>query len=86
VRLASQLTGFDVEPVKSSEYYQEELDLDEVEELTNEQYETLKKAGFKSAEEVLNGGKQSLLELTGLSEEEAGQIMAVLGNYFEESE
>jgi N utilization substance protein A len=86
VRLASQLTGFDVEPVKSSEYYQEDLKLDEVKELTTEQHETLKNAGFKSAEEVLNGSKQSLMELTGLSEEEAGQIMAVLGNYFEESE
>ena len=86
IRLASQLTGMDIEPVKSSEYYQEELDLDEVVELTLEQHEILKKAGYKSAEEVLNGGKQSLIEMTELSDEAAAQILEILGNYFEEGE
>ena len=86
IRLASQLTDYDIEPVKSSDYYQEELKLDEVEELTVEQYEILKQAGFKSAEEVLNGGKESLLEATGMSEHSANMIIEILSGYFEESD
>ncbi len=86
IRLASQLSGYDVEPVKSSDYYQEELKLDEVEELTEEQYAMLKNAGYNSAEEVLNGGREALLEIPDLKAETVDEILNILNNYFEENE
>ncbi len=86
IRLASQLTGYEIEPIKSSEYYQEELDLDEVEELTEDQVTSLKEAGYNSAEDVLNAGREALLEKSDVSEETADKILEVLNNYFEESE
>jgi len=86
IRLASQLTGYDIEPVKSSEYYQEELNLDEVEELTKEQLQMLKDAGYKSAEDVLNSGKDELVSHPEIDEGEADKILVILGGYFEENE
>lgn len=86
VRLASHLTGYDIQPIKSSEYYQEELSLDEVEGLSPEQLTILKDAGYHSAEEVINAGRDSLLGLAGMDEENADKILEVLGGYFEETE
>ncbi len=86
IRLASQLTGYNIEPVKSSEYYQEELNLDEVEELTKEQLRMLKDAGYKSAEDVLSSGKEELLSHPEIDQGEADKILEILGGYFEENE
>lgn len=86
IRLASQLTGYEIEPVKASEYYQEELSLDEVEGLLPEQLATLKEAGYRSAEEVIIAGRDVIAGLPGLDAETAAQILELLGGYFEETE
>ncbi len=86
VRLASQLTGYEVEPVKSSDYYQEELSLDEVEELSEEQFQILRNAGYNSAEEVLNGGRESLMKTPDIEMDTVDKIFEILNGYFEESE
>jgi transcription termination/antitermination protein NusA len=86
IRLASHLTGYDIEPVKSSDYFQEELSLDEVEGLTPEQLAALKEAGYHSAEEVINAGRETIAAFPGLEGEVADSVLAVLGNYFEETE
>lgn len=84
IRLASQLSGYEVEPIKSSEYYQEELDLNEVEELTEKQRELLKGAGFSSAEDVLNSEREKLLEIPDIGPKTVDKIIEVLSGYFEE--
>lgn len=86
IRLASQLTGYDIEPVKSSEYFQEELSLDEVEGLLPEHLAILKEGGYRSAEEVINAGLDVIIQLPGLDEESGAKILEVLGSYFEETE
>lgn len=86
IRLASQLSGYNIEPVRSSEYYQEELSLDEVEGLDPEHLVILKEAGYRSAEEVINAGREMIAALPGLEAETADKVMEVLGSYFEESE
>ncbi len=86
IRLASHLTGFDIEPVKAGDYYQEELSLDEVEGLTPEQVGFLKEAGYRSAEEVINAGRDALLGQPGGEAETVDKILEVLGGYFEETE
>lgn len=86
IRLASHLTGFDIEPVRSSDYYQEELSLDEVEGLSEDQLAALKAAGYHSAEEVINAGRDVVAQLPGIVPEDAEKILEVLGAYFEETE
>lgn len=97
VRLASSLTGFNIEPVKMSEYYreegepveeeeEEELDLQEVEGLTAAQVLDLKSFGFNTAEDVLNTEREELERKTGFDKETIDEIIEVLSGYFEESE
>jgi N utilization substance protein A len=86
VRLASQLSGFEIEPVKSSDYYQEELALEDVKELTPHQLELLKGAGYRTAEEVINAGAEKLQEIQGLGPKTVERLLEVLSSYFEETE
>jgi len=86
IRLASAITGFDIRPVKESEYYIEELSLSDVNELTPSQLEKLAAAGFTSAEQVLDAGVPGLTKIEGFGEKTAEQIIEILGNYFEEEE
>ncbi len=84
IRLASQITGHEIEPVKESEYYVEELSLADVDELTEEWRELLTKAGYNSAEEVLDAGKDALIQIEALDEEQTEKILTILGSYFEQ--
>jgi len=86
VRLASQLTGYEVEPLKSSDYYQEELSLEEVEELSEEQFQILRNAGYNSAEEILNDGRDKLMEIPDIEVDTVDKIFEILNGYFEENE
>lgn len=86
IRLVSQLTGFLIEPVRVSEYYQEELDLGEVEGIAEEQIQMLKDAGYQSAEDVLNVDREEILKIEFLDDEAVDHIVEVLSSYFEESE
>jgi len=86
VRLASQLSGVVIEPVKASEYYQEELKLEDVEGISPDLIQVLKDAGYGYAEEALNDGVEKIAELTGLDPETTQHIVDVLNSYFEESE
>ncbi|MFN3821048.1 MAG: transcription termination factor NusA [bacterium] len=90
LRLVSQLTGYDIHAVKESEYRAqeetEELALEEVEGFPKGVLESLKSAGFKTAEEVLIAGRENVARLTKLSEDQIQKIWEVLGNYYEETE
>jgi N utilization substance protein A len=86
VRLASQLTGYQIEPIKESEYLApEELLVAEVEELDDEAKTLLAAAGYETAEAVLDAGLEKLQEIEGLDEMTARRILEVLNMYFEES-
>jgi N utilization substance protein A len=85
IRLASQLTGYQIEPMKESEYLApEELSVSEVTELSDDIKEKLGAAGFETAESVLDAGLEALMEIEGLDEETARHVLDVLGAYFEE--
>lgn len=86
IRLASQLTGYQIEPIKESDYLApEELSVAEVSELSEEIKEKLNTAGFETAEAVLDAGAETLLEIEGMDQETVSHILNVLGGYFEES-
>lgn len=86
IRLASAITGFEIRPVKESEYYIEELPLSEVSELSGEQLQALSQAGFTSAEQVLDAGAKALSEIESLDEAAVASILSILENYYEEDE
>ncbi len=86
IRLASQLTGYELEPIRASEYYQEELNLDEVEALSEDDRSFLKNAGYSTAEDVLNAGSEELAEAPGADQVDINRIIEILNGYFEESD
>ncbi len=86
IRLASEITGFQIDPVKESEYYIEELPLGEVEELSPETLSLLSAAGLNSAEEVIEAGMDGLLDLEGVDPEMAAEILEVLESYYEDDD
>lgn len=86
IRLASQLTSFEIEPIRVSDYYQEELDLADVDGLSEGLVGVLKKNGYSSAEDVLNADRSSLMLLPNFNDEVIDYINRVLSGYFEESE
>lgn len=86
IRLASKLCEYYIEPIKASEYYQEDLPLEEVEGLEPEWLATLMEVGYNSAEEVLNDGLENMIKLTKIEVEPADKIFEILNSYFEETE
>jgi len=85
VRLASQLTGYQIEPIKESEYSAAaELAIEEVDGLSPEVVAILKEAGLETADAVLDAGRDHLMEIPGIGEERADEILALLESFFEE--
>jgi N utilization substance protein A len=87
VRLASQLTGYQIEPMKESEYLQpEELLLTEIDELDEETKTRLTNAGYETAESVLDAGREQLLEIEGLTESEVDRILEIMNSYYADAD
>ena len=87
IRLASQLTGYQIEPIKESEYSAAaELAIEEVEGLEPQVTELLKGAGLITADAVLDVGRERLMEIPGIGEERADEILALIESYFEETD
>lgn len=88
-QLSCMLTGFNVETVKQSEWEktqpkEEKLLLSQIPELTKTIVEKLNAAGYESAEEVLDAGKDTIMELKGFGEKTAARVFEILGSYYEE--
>ena len=86
IRLASQLTGYQIEPLKESEYLApEELMVADVSELDDDVKAKLAAAGYETAESVLDAGNDKLLDIEGFDEVTVRRVLDVLSTYFEES-
>jgi N utilization substance protein A len=84
IRLASEITGRQIEPIKESEYLAPEaLSIDEIDELDEETRVLLKAAGYEQADEILDAGEEGLLKIEGLDETSVKKILEVLNTYFE---
>ncbi len=88
-QLACMLTGYAVETVKQSDWdksqpKEEKLLLSDIPELTKTIVEKLAAAGFESAEEVLDAGRETILELKGFGDKTADRIFEVLTSYYED--
>ncbi len=85
IRLASQITGYQIEPLKESEYLApEELLIAEIAELDDATKALLADAGYDTAESVLDAGAEKLMEIDGLSEETVEKVLSVVSAYYEE--
>ncbi|MCX6639081.1 MAG: transcription termination factor NusA [bacterium] len=85
IRLASEMVGVTIDPIKESDFYEEEeLLIDDIEGLTPSIKAKLKTAGYTNAEQVLDAGKEKLLEIPGIGDATAGKIVEVLSVYYEE--
>ncbi|RME14149.1 MAG: transcription termination/antitermination protein NusA [Bacteroidetes bacterium] len=85
IKLASKLTGYDIDVYKEEA---EELDDVELTEFTDEIDETiiakLKEKGLDTARQVLNYPNQDLMRITQLDEETINKIKSILQAEFEE--
>jgi N utilization substance protein A len=90
IRLAMKLTGYDIEIIreeKSLEEYEDDIELiDLKEELGAEIYEILINNRYDTALEVLVAGKDKLLEITELDEEQVDHILEIIKSRIEEED
>jgi N utilization substance protein A len=84
IRLASTLTGFNLNPLKESEYYEEEIELASVELLNPDIRAKLIEAGYNYVDEILDAGALRLTEIPGINEPLANNIIELLESLYEE--
>lgn len=83
LRLASELTGIPIEPIKESEYLAPEpLSISEVNELDDETKSRLIEAGFETADDILDAGDLKVMEATKFELGRVREIMDILNTYF----
>jgi N utilization substance protein A len=88
-QLASMLTGYEITTVKESDWEmslqkEEKLMLSELPELSKSLLEKFTSAGYESAEDVLDAGKETLLRLKGIGEKTLQKVLDILNSYYEE--
>ena len=80
--LAQQISGWNIELIKESEYYQksmeDEVDIEDIPGLTPSLIKRLREAEVNSAEELKNLGLQGLLEIPGIGKKTAQKILQLL--------
>jgi N utilization substance protein A len=85
IRLASEITGYKIEPIKESEYLSPDaLTVQEIPEFDDDTKAKLAEAGFENAEEILDAGEERLREIEGFDDEKVRHILDVLDSYFAE--
>jgi len=90
-QLASLLTGFEITTIKESDYSQadikeEKLPLTEVGELSKAMVQKLIDAGYETAGEILDSGKEPILALKGFGTKTVDKLFDILESYYEEEE
>jgi len=86
-RLASRLTGYEINTIKESEYEDilsegkaGEIDLADVEGITPSILNKLNAEGYETAQDVLDGGIEELVKIPGIAEKTAQKILDTLNN------
>jgi N utilization substance protein A len=86
IKLASQLTGFEIDVFRNTEEYEiDDVDLEEFsDEIEDWIIEALKAIGCDTARSVLTLSKEELLRRTDLEEETVEDVLSILKSEFEE--
>lgn len=84
IRLASQLTGYEIDVYREMEADDEDVNLDEFgDEIEGWVIDELKAIGCDTAKNVLNLSREELIKRTDLEEETIDSVLGVLKNEFE---
>jgi len=88
-QLASMLTGYEITTIKESDWEmaerkEEKLLLTDIPELSKSIVEKITAAGYETADEVLDAGRETLLELKGFGKKTVDKIFDILNSYYEE--
>jgi N utilization substance protein A len=87
IRLASKLTGYEINLIKEGVEEEYDMDLEEFrEELGEPLYERLMDEGFKSARDIIDADNQDLLAIDGLDEEKIKSIRDMMRRGLEEAD
>jgi N utilization substance protein A len=87
VRLASKLTGYEINLVKEGVEEEYDMDLGEFrEELGEPLYERLVDEGYDTARKVIDASAGDLMEIEGLTEEKVQSIKAMMQQELEEAD
>ena len=87
IRLAIQLTGYQINLIKEGGEEEYDMDLDEFrEELGEPLYERLIDEGYETARSILDANMDDLLEIDGLSEDKIKSIKEMMQRELEEAE
>lgn len=87
IRLASKLTGYEINLIKEGVEEEYDMDLDEFrEELGEPLYERLMDEGYETARKVIDADTEDLLLIEGLTEEKVKSIKEMMQRELEEAE
>lgn len=85
IKLASLLTGFELDVTREDEYEYEDVDLDEFNDVIEEWViDQFKDIGCDTARSVLQLSKQELIRRTDLEEETIDEVISILKEEFED--
>ncbi len=90
-RLASKLTGFDIQTIKEEEFSElvsetESVYLSEIEGLSEKLIYTLTVNGYETAQDVLDATDEELMQLAGIGQKTAEKIKNTVSANFEQEE
>ncbi len=91
LRLASELTGYQIEPLRESEYEKETqgpevTSVEDIMELSEGIKRRLIDADILYAHEILEKGKDELIKINGIGEKSADKILEIAKQYVEEND
>ncbi len=82
LRLASELTGYQIEPVKQSEYEVQAdegyMSLEEIENLSSTLMDKLQKAEIRSKQDIIKMGVNGLMDVPGIGKKTAEKILDIV--------
>jgi N utilization substance protein A len=82
LRLASQLTGYQIEPVKESEYQaqvdQDYMALENITELPDSVMKKLQEADVRNKSEIIDLGLDGLMQIPGIGKKTAEKILDIV--------
>lgn len=87
IRLASKLTGYEINLIKEGVEEEYDMDLEEFrEELGEPLYERLLDEGYKTARDIIEAEPDDLLEIDGLDKEKVASIIEMMKRELEEAD
>ena len=87
IRLASKLTGYEIDIIRDVEEEVYDMDLSELrEEIGEEIFQILTSSGFTTARDVLDAKRMTLLQIEGLDDEIIDDMCSIIQEELDKAE